>query len=69
MKVPTIEKLSVPERLALLESICESLADEDVPLSPKQRDVVAERLAKYRRNPVRGMPIDEAIAEIRARHK
>lgn len=66
--IPSIEKLSTAEKLALLELLCESLAEipQDVSLSESQRRLIRDRLQEYRRNPAPGKPIEQALDEIRA---
>ncbi|MCB9894139.1 MAG: addiction module protein [Planctomycetes bacterium] len=68
---PAIDKLSVEERLALLEAVWESLAEReaDITLSPDQLQLVRKRVADYRANPRPGMPLEQALAEIKAARK
>jgi putative addiction module component (TIGR02574 family) len=51
-----IERMSVPERLQLLDEIWESLAaaPEEVPVTPAQREELRRRVAAYRANPQEG---------------
>ncbi len=69
--IPGIEKLSTAEKLALLELLCESLAEapDDVSLSESQRRLIRDRLQEYRRNPTPGKPLEQALNEIRAGRK
>jgi putative addiction module component (TIGR02574 family) len=62
-----IEGLSVAERLALLEAICESLAqgEAELPLSPQQRELIRRRLEAYRADPKPGIPAAQAVADRR----
>lgn len=65
ISIPEIQKLSVPERLELLENIWESLTAEDaVPeLTDAQKLEIDRRLAEYEANPSSGRP----WAEVRER--
>jgi putative addiction module component (TIGR02574 family) len=51
-----IEKLSMPERLRLVEEIWESIAaaPHDVPLTQGQREELDRRAQAYRENPQEG---------------
>jgi putative addiction module component (TIGR02574 family) len=66
---PELRQLSVAERLALLEKVCESLADDarQMPLSEAQKRLIGERLELYRTRGLRGTPVEEAVSRIRAR--
>lgn len=67
----TLQKLSLTERLALLEAVCESLADSpsEIPLSDQQRKFIHERLTAYEADKQPGTPAAEAVARIRAARK
>ncbi|MBK8205631.1 MAG: addiction module protein [Planctomycetes bacterium] len=71
MSTSSIDKLTVPEKRALLEALCDSLAGHEVelPLSDAQRNLIRDRVAAFRANPKQGTPIDEAVAGIRAARK
>ena len=64
-----IDRLSVRERLDLIEQIWDSLPEavspEDVPQWHKE--VLAQRLAEAEANPGGGVPWREALAAIRSR--
>jgi putative addiction module component (TIGR02574 family) len=53
MKDLGIDRLSVEDRLALVEEICDSVAveSEKTPLSEARREDLRRRLAAYRVNP------------------
>ncbi len=65
--------LSVDERLQLVGDIWDSIAEEAhatpevLPLSDAQKAELDRRLAEYDANPSTGIPMDEAMARIRAR--
>jgi putative addiction module component (TIGR02574 family) len=62
-----LDRLSVTDRLALIEAIWESLdKEEDIPLSRDQRELIRERVREFRTNPQPGTPVEQAIAEVRA---
>lgn len=67
----TLQNLSLPERLALLEAVCESLADDasELPLSVQQRKFIRERLEAYEADKRPGTPAAESVARIRAARK
>jgi putative addiction module component (TIGR02574 family) len=60
-----IQQLSVAERLHLIQTIWESIADtpESLPLTDAQREELDRRLARYARGEARTSP----WAEVRAR--
>lgn len=62
-----IDRLSVPERLELIEQIWDSLpvgvAPEEVP--EWHKEVLTERLAEAEANPGGGVPWRQALAAIR----
>ncbi len=64
-----IDRLSVPERLALIEKIWETLGD--VPpaelLTDGQKQEIERRLEKYADDPAAGAPWDEVKARLQAR--
>ncbi len=64
-----VAKLSLEERQALLELICELMAEErqQVPLSMAQKKLVRSRLAEHRKNPQEGEDSKKVIARLRAR--
>jgi putative addiction module component (TIGR02574 family) len=66
-----IEKLSIPEKLALLETICNSLASsqQELPLSLAQKALLKERLEHHRQNPDEGEDWRVVVERLRNRHK
>lgn len=63
-----IRKMSVPERLKLLDEIWESLIEEQqaLPLSDDQARELDRRLAEYRANPEIGVSWEEFRRKLRA---
>ena len=67
--------LTVTERLQLVGDIWDSIAEEasalpDVlPLSESQKAELDRRIAEYDANPSSGVPMDEALARIRAQFR
>ena len=61
-----IEKLSVEERLKLLQLICESLAQQadKLPTPEWHRAIIEQRLNRMEENPHPGIPADEALASL-----
>ena len=64
-----IDRLSVEDRLALVQEIWDSIAAEveKSPLTEAQRQEVARRLAAHRANPQAAIPWEEVEAEALAR--
>jgi putative addiction module component (TIGR02574 family) len=64
-----IDKLSVAERIALVEEIWDSIATEveRTPLTEGQRQEVDRRLAAHRANPSAAIPWEQVEAEALAR--
>ena len=59
--IQEILKLSVAERLELLEAIWDSIADapESLPVTAAQKQELDRRLAEYRKNPDEGRSWEE----------
>ena len=64
-----IDRLSVEERLTLVQEIWDSIATEveDIPLSEPQRREIDRRLAAHRANPETAIPWERVEAEALAR--
>jgi putative addiction module component (TIGR02574 family) len=62
-----ISRLSPAKRLALIGQLCDSLADEDVPVTPAQRDDLERRLATLDRDRARSVTWDSLKAELARR--
>jgi putative addiction module component (TIGR02574 family) len=64
-----IDRLSIPERLALVQDIWDSIAAEVErgPLSEAQRQEVDRRLAAHQANPQAAIPWERVEAEALAR--
>jgi putative addiction module component (TIGR02574 family) len=64
-----IDRLSVAERLALVEEIWDSIATEveAAPLSEAQRQEIDRRLSTHRANPRAAIPWEQVEAEALAR--
>jgi len=69
LSIADVLKLSVPERIQLVEDIWDSIAavPEAVPLTDAQREELDRRLDAYRRDPAAGSPWEEVRARIRGR--
>ena len=62
LQLSNILKLSVPERILLVEAIWDSIANEKnntYQLSPEQISLLEEELASYSKNPNQGSSWDE----------
>lgn len=67
MTIGDILSLSAAERLALVERLWDSLAEDDVPLSAAQRAELEDRVATFEQERPRGMTWDALKAELAAR--
>lgn len=67
VKVAEILKLSVEEKLRLVEAIWESIAAApgDLPLDDAHRAAIDEELADHTRNPDDVLNLNQLLAEIR----
>jgi putative addiction module component (TIGR02574 family) len=63
-----ILKLSVPERILMVEAIWDSIAesDEQVELSAETRQLLDERLEAHKNNPKEGSSWNEVKARIKS---
>lgn len=68
--IDQILRLSVDERLRLVQQIWDSIAaeSEPPPLSDAQRSEVRRRLEAYRQDPSRVIPADEVFRELEERY-
>ena len=59
-------KLSVPERIQLVEDVWDSIAaiPQAVPLTQKEKEELDQRLNKYHKNPSLGSPWKEVRKKI-----
>ena len=69
VSIDDIRRLSVAERLLLVEEIWDSISDEpdSWSLSPEQRQELERRAATHRQNPDEGSSWDEVKASLRNR--
>jgi len=68
--IDQILRLSVDERIRLVQQIWDSIAaeSEPPPLSVAQRGELQRRLEAYRRDPSRVIPADEVFRELEERY-
>ena len=61
-----ILKLSISERILLVEEIWDSIANENtnIPLTDRQINIIEERLAAYNNKPDAGKPWEEVRNEL-----
>ena len=66
IEISAIRKLSLADRLRLVEEIWDSIAEEAdlLPVSDGERDMIDERIAAYRRAPGTAVTWEEAKARI-----
>jgi putative addiction module component (TIGR02574 family) len=66
-----IDRLSIPERIHLVQEILDSIAaeSENEPLTEVQRQEVDRRLASHKANPQAAIPWEQVEAEALARLK
>ena len=65
-----LSTMSVDERLQLLGSVWESLAQEPerLPVPAWQREELARRAAEHQRHPDAVVPLEDAVRRLRERH-
>lgn len=66
IKVTDTLKLSIPERIQLVEDIWDTIASEteSVELTENEKKIIDERLEVYHKNPDEGSPWDEVYKRI-----
>ncbi len=62
-----VKGLSPEERIELAEELWESLAEEDIVLTPEQLEELERRRARLERDGPRGRPWREVLGEIKKR--
>jgi len=67
--IPEIARLSVPERILLVEDLWESIAAEEasVPVPLSHREELDRRLAEYEKDPGNLLTLDELRGRVEAR--
>ncbi|MBW3540010.1 MAG: addiction module protein [Planctomycetes bacterium] len=68
LKTLGLDRLTVEERIVLVEELWDSIAadGDDLPLTQAQQDDLQRRLDAYRDDPKAGSPWDEVKARLRA---
>lgn len=63
-------KLSIPERIQLVEDIWDTIATEPeaIELTEEEKRMIDERLEAYHRNPDLGSPWEDVYKRIAAKH-
>ena len=66
IKVTDTLKLSIPERIQLVEDIWDTIASEteSIELTENEKKIIDERLEAYHKNPDAGSPWDEVYKRI-----
>ncbi len=66
IKVTDTLKLSIPERIQLVEDIWDTIASEteSIELTENEKKIIDERLEAYHKNPDEGSPWDEVYKRI-----
>jgi putative addiction module component (TIGR02574 family) len=64
--IKSISKLSVQERLDLVERIWESIDKEKVPFTDNQWNEIQKRLQHYRENPKSALTYNQIKAKLRS---
>ena len=67
--IPEIAKLSVPERILLLQDLWDSIASDEssVPVPQSHREELDRRLAEYERDPGKLLTLDDLRGRVEAR--
>ena len=68
-EIPEIARLSVAEKILLLEDLWDSIASDEssVPVPQSHREELDRRLAQYEKDPGRLLTLDDLRARIEAR--
>jgi putative addiction module component (TIGR02574 family) len=66
IKISDTLKLSIPERIQLVEDIWDTIASEteSIELTENEKKIIDERLEAYHKNPDAGSPWDEVYKRI-----
>ncbi len=64
-----ILRLSVDDRIRLVQRIWGSIATDSEPLSVRQADEIERRIAAHRDDPSRAIPWEDAVAGLRERYR
>lgn len=69
--ISDILKLSIPEKIMMVETIWDNIAAENskLKLSKEEEKLLDERLSTYRKNPERAKPLQKFIKELKAKRK
>jgi putative addiction module component (TIGR02574 family) len=62
-------KLSPSDRLQLIETLWDTLSEEDIPITPEQRALLDERLDDLEQNPGAQSPWSEVKTRLEQRHR
>ncbi len=62
-----VKRLSPEERIELAEELWDSLAEEDIVLTPEQLEELEQRRARLERDGPRGRPWRDVLGEIEKR--
>ena len=67
--IPEIARLTVPEKILLLEDLWDSIASEgsSVPMPQSHRDELDRRLSEYEKEPGRLLTLDDLRGRVEAR--
>ncbi len=68
-EIPEITRLTVPEKILLLEDLWDSIASEasSVPVPQSHREELDRRLAEYERDPGRLLILEDLRGRVEAR--
>lgn len=67
LDIVAVKKLSVAEKLKLIESIWSLIDDADVPVPPEVMAEMDHRLKRARRKPDAGMTLEQFETKLRSR--
>ncbi len=67
--IPEIARLTIPEKILLLEDLWDSVASEEssIPVPQSHREELDRRLAEYEKSPGRLLTLDDLRGRIEAR--
>jgi putative addiction module component (TIGR02574 family) len=66
--IPEIARLTIPERILLLEDLWDSIASEEssIPVPQSHREELDRRLMEYEKNPGRLLTLDDLRGRLEA---
>lgn len=69
-QIEKIKKMSIPERILIIEEIWDSIveSEEELPISKEHKSIIKERLEDYYKNPNEGKSWEEIRKNILSKY-